>query len=128
MSLNIDGSTDPMYRYKMPKISVTVLESKGGITQVSNTEAIAHAIYRTPEQLRAHFSFDLKSAVRVVTSGNGVSVLQFPGKLSSESLQSSLFKYIKNNVLCSTCQCPETTLTVDKITCSACGTIRRVQK
>jgi translation initiation factor 2 beta subunit (eIF-2beta)/eIF-5 len=128
MSVNVDGSSDPTYRYKMPRLALTVLESKGGLTQISNTEAVSKALNRTPEQLRAYFSSDLKTATRVVTAGNGGSVIQLPGKLVAATLQASLGKYIQSNVLCATCRCPETRLSGDKIACSACGAARQVKK
>lgn len=125
--MNVDGSLDPTYRYKMPRMVVTTVESKGGLTRLTNTEALAKSLYRTPEQLRGHFTSDLKMSVRLIPEGS-VQVLQFPGKLALSPLQASLTKYIQNNVLCVTCRCPETKMDLGKISCSACGANRILKK
>ena len=43
MSLNINGSSDPSYRYKMPPIQSTIIKSNGGDTIINNLQ-VNHSI------------------------------------------------------------------------------------
>ena len=116
VQLNVNGCDDPHYRYKMPAIAITITNTKGGTTTVNNIVAVTEAIYRTPADIKKFYSRALGLSAQMV---NGE--LQLPGKIEQNILQEKLLEYIKKNVLCLKCKCPETLIIKKKLKCSACG-------
>lgn len=63
--INVDGSEDPYYRYKMPPLKVSSISMNGGTTVIVNAENVAKAIYRTAHDLQKCFSRGLACRVTI---------------------------------------------------------------
>ena len=115
--INVNGSNDPHYRYKMQPIRTDRIAKNGGTTIITNAGAIAPDIYRELSDLKSCFAKGLGSKVDVVEN-----TLHIPGDHSAEILQNILQKYINNKVLCEKCGNPETLPHKKKsYKCQACG-------
>lgn len=116
--LNVNGSDDPHYRYKMPPMEVTIVSKFGGTTVITNATTVATAIYRVPSDLSSCFSKSLGTRAKVYNE-----TIEIPGKHEVGVLQEHLQKYIRNNVLCNKCGSPETLPHKKKRKCHACGAL-----
>jgi len=111
--LNINGSDDPYYRYKMPAITTVFVNQKKGLTRWDNCATVAKSIYRTPAQLKKYMS--KKLGVQSILEPTGA--ITFRGNIDASTLQKHLQDYIKADVLCRKCKSPETINGV----CQSCG-------
>ena len=116
--LNVNGTDDPFYRYKMPALKLEYRAKNGGTTVIANAGKVAQAIYREQTDLKKCFSKGLSTSVDVM---DGCLVL--PGQYEQAKLQEVLMKYIKRDVLCAKCKNPETVpyKGKGKRRCQACG-------
>lgn len=119
--INISGNTkidDPFYRYKMESVDI----SKQGIKYVfTNIDSISVSLSRDPKELvgflKKYFgtAFEYKNGIAQTTKKD----------LTKDELQSAIFNYIENNVLCKKCKNPETEYMKDKkknlLCCKACS-------
>jgi translation initiation factor 2 subunit 2 len=110
--MNVDGSDDPFYRYKMPTLAVHYPAGLRKGTRVTNITQVCQAIYRTPAELVSYFAKATGSNVRLVDNQ-----LILSSRASPASLQAILANYIKTQVLCRCCNSPET----QAQRCRACG-------
>ena len=118
--INVDGSEDPCYRYKMQSITTSYIAKNGGTTIIDNAKPIAHDIYRELADLRSCFSKGIAGRVQIINE-----TLSIPGRHTETDLQQILAKYISTDVLCETCGSPETPLWKKrKRKCRACGHVR----
>mmetsp|Transcript_1488 Transcript_1488/g.1908 ORF Transcript_1488/g.1908 Transcript_1488/m.1908 type:complete len:447 (-) Transcript_1488:88-1428(-) len=127
--LNINGSDDPSYRYKMPRI-VGKVEGRGnGIrTVIVNCSEVAQSLKRSPGQITKFFGCELgaRSEYKEDLDRSTVS-----GAIDSKNLQEMLTIYIDKFVLCSECNNPETVQklrgskksTSIELHCKACGAV-----
>ena len=115
--ININGSTDPCYRYKMHPIQVSYISESGGTTVIDNGEQVAQEIYRELSDLKTAMARGLGSRVSV-RDGR----ILLPGNYTAVSLQKILAQYIQDNVLCERCGNPETLPGKrSRKKCNACG-------
>lgn len=112
LMINIDGSSDPHYRYKMPPVKVEHINSKGGMTKMYNANQVCKAIYRSLKDLKAYYSRKLGNQVKIKDNH-----LIFKGVINDDLLQTLLHEYITKYVLCRKCNSPETI----NNKCQACG-------
>ena len=126
--LNINNSDDSSYRYQMPKVSIKYAgNGNGKYTVINNMEEIAHAINSPSEIVYKFISFSCGSAYnekdKSITGHH-------------DNIQSIIFDYINNFVICPTCSIPELNYYLEKISakksnlicrCSACGTINKLK-
>jgi translation initiation factor 2 beta subunit (eIF-2beta)/eIF-5 len=118
--INVNGSVDPYYRYKMHPIKGVPIAKNGGTTVIFNAEQIAHEIYRELADLKSCFAKGTAGRVQIIGTS-----LHIPGTHDSESLQRILSRYINDNVLCQKCGNPETvTWKKKKRRCQACGKVQ----
>lgn len=111
MALNLDGSSDPFYRYTMPPLKIRHLTTKGGQTLLVNLEELVKALgLNKPKPLLKFLGKELGCRINEKT-------LCLPGQISQGLLQDKIFKFIQRYILCRSCGNPETTSGV----CKACG-------
>jgi len=120
IEMNVNGSDDVYYRYKMPALDVKYQAKNGGTTAVVNTGDVAKAIYRDVADLKRCFSKRMASNIKILDGR-----LHIPGHHTSGKLQEILMEYIKSEVLCQKCGNPETVVygSKGKRRCQACGFI-----
>lgn len=119
--INVNGSDDPFYRYKMPPLKVKFQAKNGGTTVIINADKVAQAIYREISDLKKCFSKGISASVE---ASNGT--LMIPGQYEQGKLQEVLMKYILRDVLCTGCKNPETVKSSKSKSnrrCQACGKI-----
>lgn len=116
--INIGGSNnDPFYRYKMPKLNLTITRKNGGTTIVNNTTDICESIRRKPTQVIPYLR---KSLNMSVSYKRGVWIIR--GDCDATRLQQALMDYVKSYVLCGVCGNPETAfLNAKTVQCQSCG-------
>lgn len=110
--LNVNGSDDPCYRYKMPAIRVKHEgTSKMKKTILVNLAAISEKIGRPLEPLLQHLGQALSAACKV--EGEGKSARYYiSGHHSGAEIQDLVLGFIRSCVLCEHCGNPETTVEV----------------
>jgi translation initiation factor 2 beta subunit (eIF-2beta)/eIF-5 len=120
--MNMNGSNDNSYRYKMPCFVVT--QGGGGngrYTTLNNIEQISNTINH-PSQI-------ICKLIANITGSNYIEARnQLTGTHTSEDLNKHILQYIKYMVLCPKCNIPETIPTVYgtkknagiQLNCSAC--------
>jgi translation initiation factor 5 len=111
--LNIDGSSDPFYRYKMQKVD-TVQEK--GSTILVNIIPIAKDLNRPVEDLLKFLKGKLNTSIT-----DKHDKIKIKGIVNAEKIQELIYEFINKFVLCKMCDNPETTMTNDKLKCGACG-------
>lgn len=123
-SVNIGGSDDAFFRYKMPQV-VGKIEGKGnGIkTRVDNCYEVARALHRPPGYVCKFFGCEL-GALTKIDEEEGTYIVN--GAFEDRVLAETLKKFIDMFVLCAKCKLPETDLKVKKNgdirqICNACG-------
>eukprot|EP00753_Platysulcus_tardus_P019682 PLAT7423.1.p1 GENE.PLAT7423.1~~PLAT7423.1.p1 ORF type:complete len:429 (+),score=220.08 PLAT7423.1:76-1362(+) len=121
--LNINGSDDPSYRYKMPRLESVVQGRGNGIkTVVKNASAIAEALHRGAGTITKFFGVEL-GALSKWDASRERSVVN--GAHETRELQRLLFRFIELFVLCPSCRYPETSFKISKgiiyHRCAACG-------
>jgi len=124
--LNIDGSDDPAYRYKMPKLIGKVEGRGNGIkTVLVNANDVAQALSRPPSQLVKFFGLELGAQSRIDADDRAI----VNGAFDTKDLQDIVFKYIEKFIVCGSCKNPETVNVVRgkkkqaqiSLHCKACG-------
>ena len=121
--INVDPESecDIFYRYKMPMISIKIEGAGNGIkTILTNIIQVSKAICRKPEEIVKHIASSLGSNSICKTDKYIVN-----GEFTRDIVQSKIYKYITEEVLCPKCRNPETSVIVVKktkiLTCQACG-------
>lgn len=123
MSLNIGGTEDEFFRYKMPEL-VTKIEGRGnGIkTVITNMADVGLALKRDPAYPTKFFAIEL-GALSQWEEARNVGIVN--GEHSKATLQKLLEDFIRRYVLCPKCKLPETDLKVKakkiEARCKACG-------
>ncbi|CAE7874788.1 EIF5, partial [Symbiodinium sp. KB8] len=124
MALNIDGSDDPSYRYKMPRLASKTEGRGNGIkTNVLNVTDLAVALSRPANVIIKFFGIELGAQSKFDVEKTKGTV---NGAHQTGDLQTLTHTFIQKFVLCPECNLPETQLTVKKSgqvwhKCSACG-------
>ena len=125
--INVNGTTDPFYRYVMPKMEIKVEGTNKMIrTYIMNINIIAECLNRTTEYINTYLGQELsvnqcydKQTERFYVSG----------KYDQQKIQSVLQKMINAFVLCKKCGNPETVNTIIgkkknttvNLICRSCG-------
>lgn len=113
MELNIAETSDPHFRYKMPRLEVQQVRRT---TTVSNLAAVAKSLRVGPGLLMRYFCLEL---------GIATSSSKLQGCHTSAALQTLLRRFIDDYLLCVQCGLPELALTSRtaylKQQCAACG-------
>ena len=125
--INVNGTSDPFYRYVMPKIEIKVEGTNKMIrTYIMNINNIAECLNRTAEYINTYLGQELsvnqcydKQTERFYVSG----------KYDQQKIQLVLQKMINSFVLCKKCGNPETFNTISgkkknmtiNLICRSCG-------
>jgi len=119
--INIDGSSDIFYRYKMhqPELMCT-----GNHTIILNAEQLGKELGRPIDVICKFMS--KRMGVRINKKlQDKKQVLIVSGQHTKASILEVLREYIDKKVLCPQCKNPETD--VDLKICKACGVIKKVK-
>lgn len=119
--INPNYNGDRYYRYFMEEINIKIEGSGNGIkTVLVNIAKICKQLNRSENYLTKYLSLELASKYKFEDNKH---ILM--GNFSKDSVQSKIYLFIKNLVICNSCGNPETKLSVKSqdvsIDCSACG-------
>ena len=109
--ININNTTDPNFRYKINKISITHSGSgtqKGFQTKLDNIELVAFQINHNPQTILKYLGICLGSKVNE-------EAFWIQGNHSLEKIQEYIFEFIKCFVLCYKCSVPELEYSSEKL-------------
>jgi translation initiation factor 5 len=123
--LNIGGSIDPAFRYKMPRL-VTKIEGRGnGIkTVIVNCQDVSDALHRPVSHLVKFFGCELGAQSKYDKKNEKCLVT---GAHENAEMQELVNLFCTKFVLCPTCNLPETALSIKSKKgeiwhkCAACG-------
>jgi len=126
--INIDGSEDPFYRYKMRQLFVQVV-GKGKMikTVLLNVDDVAKDLKVHPSHLTAYLGYEIGAQYKYEPKNSVRERASISGDLDAKDLSSMMKKFIQEFILCPRCKLPEVTLFVDEkakvisITCRSCG-------
>lgn len=124
--INVNGSEDNFYRYKMNKVSVTNKGFGNGlITTINNLDEISKSINTPSEVLYKYIATNLGTNYNDKTKS-------LTGKHTQDKIQETIYSYINSFVICSKCGIPEINYTIKTLSkknciveprCSACGSV-----
>lgn len=117
------NADDTFYRYKMPAIRAKVEGRGNGIkTVIDNCVDVARALQRPAEYVCKHFGFELGAQCQMNAKTERYIV---NGSHDPSLLQDKLDAFIRNWVLCQSCENPETSIKIKdgciNSSCKACG-------
>ena len=127
--ININGSKDNSYRYKMPVFQCEIKGNGNCIyTIITNLNDVSKYINHPPNLL-----------LKFLSSYNGSMAneekMSITGRYTSDELQKTIQIYINRFVICSKCNIPETIPQINKqskkniileLKCSSCGSISSI--
>lgn len=124
--INVNGSNDDFYRYKMDKVIVSNKGNGNGLfTIINNLDEISKQINTPNEILYKYIANDLGSSFNEKKKS-------FTGTHTTDIIQKSICNYINDFVICNKCGIPEITYSlkgnntiVSK--CSACGSYNLIK-
>ena len=123
----MDGSDDPSYRYKMPRVQAKVEGRGNGIkTCILGVSGVAQACKRPAAQVTKFFGCELGAQSKYLEDEDRALV---NGAFETRDLQDLVFKYLEYFVNCRACGNPETTMSIKGkkkgatvwLKCLACG-------
>ena len=127
--LNINGSEDNSYRYKMPILHCAIKGNGNGIyTIITNLNDVSKYINH-PHHLLLKFLSTYNGSMA------NEEKMSITGSYTSDELQKTLQVYINRFVICPKCNIPETIPQINKqskknitleLKCSSCGSISSV--
>ena len=113
--LNISG--ERYFRYKMPSMEIEIHDSK---TVIYNMDEVMQALDRPLEYI---VKFLVKLGIEITVSLGDVCTMN--GEYSREILESLLYKFIEEYVLCPKCKCPSTNFIIKRkvlhLYCALCN-------
>jgi len=127
-NINIDGSDDPFYRYKMRELYAQVV-GKGKMikTVLLNIDDVAKDLKVPPAYMTAYLGYELNAQTKYDAKKPDRERASISGDIDADKMSSKIVSFIQEFVLCPKCKLPETTLSVDKKTqdinaaCRSCG-------
>jgi len=124
--VNMNGSSDPFYRYTMPKIVVKVEGTTKMIKSVLvNLKDVAGAIGRPEDYLVTYLGQKLSANSKIDKDDKAY----VTGAMETQKIQAIIFDFIKETVSCGNCNNPETSVHIEGkkkqailyLTCKGCG-------
>jgi len=125
-SINIDGSDDPFYRYKMRQLYLQVVgRGKMIKTVLLNVDDVAKDLKIPPQYMTAYLGYEIGAKTKYDSKKPDRERASISGDYESAQLSTIVKKFIQDVILCEYCKLPEVTLTIenDSIinTCRSCG-------
>lgn len=118
--INIGGSSsDPFYRYTMPKLRTV---NRNGKTEISNLADIARELERSESFIVSFLKSKLSTHIQQKKDK-----IILAGIYLSEKLQEEIKVLIDSYVLCPTCGNPETEYKKDSLKCRSCGSLNKIE-
>jgi len=126
--LNIDGSDDVFFRYKMRQLFVQVI-GKGKMirTMLLNVEDVAKDLKVDPSYITSYFGYEIGAQSKFDPKKPERERASVSGEHDSSYMSTILKKFIQDFILCPNCKLPEVVLVPDKKTqkitlnCKSCG-------
>jgi len=133
--VNMDGSDDPFYRYKMPQVIAFVL-GKGKMikTMIANADQVAVSLKRPPSYLVHYIGYQLSAQCKYEAKKPAGENAQVSGDISGEKLSELTESFIREWITCPKCELPECDLEIKKkevsikLVCSGCGAVSSINK
>jgi len=128
--LNIDGSDDLFYRYKMRQLFVQVV-GKGKMikTVLLNVDDVAKDLKVSPAYMTAYLGYEMGAQSKYDPKKPDRERASISGDRDAKELSEMVRKFISEMVLCPRCNYPELSMYIEKKTgeigtnCRGCGTI-----
>lgn len=126
-AVNMNGSDDPSYRYKMPALAVKHEgSSKMKKTVISNLNEVSRAVGRPAEYLLTYLGQSLSAASKIEKEG---AKMYIAGHHDPNIMQKHAITFIQEFVMCKKCSNPETSCMVKGskknkellLDCKSCG-------
>lgn len=117
MSVNINNSIDPYYRYKRPVITI---QHTVNFTELTNLDEVAMKLARPSDLLLSYLQIKLATQ-----ASQAMKKKCLRGRFSVQQIEVLIKEFTRTLVLCNICDNPETELLVKKGTaylkCTSCG-------
>jgi translation initiation factor 2 beta subunit (eIF-2beta)/eIF-5 len=120
--INMDGSVDQFYRYKI-ECPIIKIEGSGKMikTKILNINTIENLLYRSAELLLSYYCIKLGC--------NKLDNMTISGNHSQQILTDLMIEFINKYILCIECKNPETVCKISgskknkiiKVKCKSCG-------
>lgn len=119
IKVNIDGSDDIFYRYKMLQLEVKHTgKDKMLKTIFPNIVKVAETLHTKPELIVAYIGYEMSRSFIDKSEYMSIS-----GHLNAQTLSKYVGKYIETFIICKKCQLPELEYDLTKLTCHSCGIV-----
>jgi len=126
--VNIDGSDDMFYRYKVNQLLVQVV-GKGKMikTMFLNNDEVARGLHLMPEYIPAYMGYEIGAQFKYENKKPERERAHISGEYTTAVLSDVLTKLIKEVVLCKHCKLPELKMSCETkrkavfLTCASCG-------
>eukprot|EP00283_Hemiselmis_rufescens_P019961 CAMPEP_0173436892 /NCGR_PEP_ID=MMETSP1357-20121228/17508_1 /TAXON_ID=77926 /ORGANISM="Hemiselmis rufescens, Strain PCC563" /LENGTH=320 /DNA_ID=CAMNT_0014402043 /DNA_START=243 /DNA_END=1202 /DNA_ORIENTATION=+ len=124
--VNMNGSSDPFYRYTMPQMVVKVEGTTKMIKSVLvNITDVASAIGRPVDYIVTYLGQELSANSKIDKDLKAY----VTGAMETQKIQAIVFKFIRETVQCGNCKGPETSVHIEGkkknavlyLTCKGCG-------
>jgi len=126
--VNIDGSDDMFYRYKVNQLLIQVV-GKGKMikTMFLNNDEVARGLHLMPEYIPAFMGYEIGAQQKYEVKKPERERAHISGEYTCAELSEVLAKLIKEVVLCKNCKLPELKMSCETkkrvifLTCASCG-------
>ena len=126
--VNIDGSDDMFYRYKVNQLLIQVV-GKGKMikTMFLNNDEVARGLHLMPEYIPAYMGYEIGAQFKYENKKPERERAHISGEYTTAVLSDVLTKLIKEVVLCKHCKLPELKMSCETkrkavfLTCASCG-------
>jgi len=126
--VNIDGSDDMFYRYKVNQLLIQVV-GKGKMikTMLLNNDEVARGLHLMPEYIPAYMGYEIGAQFKYENKKPERERAHISGEYTTAVLSDVLTKLIKEVVLCKQCKLPELKMSCELkrkavfLTCASCG-------
>lgn len=125
--VNIDGSDDLFYRYKMPQLAFQVVgNGKMVKTYLVNVEDVAKSLHIDPRYISAYIGYETSSKFSYNNkTANSREKTYISGEFTADKISMLLESLIKKIIICRRCKLPELEYIIIKkdilARCKSCG-------